>query len=434
MDLEACYDVFEVILLGKRHVTLPDKLEGLFIRLEEIVLANSGENDFEEILKLIMAKLWCEKNETEDYIDSGTSDDTVARVNKLLFEMNKHWKGVLHEDRTKLSPGHVDVCVKLLNNYKLSEYSFQALDAFFEFIVSRTSKGSKGQFFTPRYIIDFCIKIIAPRYHENILDPASGSGAFLLHSYNYYNDHHNSTGHNLWGFDFDEKAVRVSKALMYISGVSQANVHKINSLILPELQENLFIENVASITSIEDCLRINKCGFKKFDIIVTNPPFAGEINESKFLDNYVVAKGKSRIQRDALFIERCIELLNPGGRMAIILPNNKFGSNNWAYLRKWILHHAKIVGVIGLPRNVFMPHTPVKTGILFLQKRKNSVTNIPNEEIFFGISELAGKDSRGNLQYKTDDQAFENVDHDLDEIYKDFKQFISQNYSSWVNE
>ena len=235
---------------------------------------------------------------------------------------------------------------------------------------------------------------------------------------------------DLWGFDFDNTATRVARLLMYVGEVKGAHIHKINSLLKNNVQLSLFEKGLSEIsTTIEDILRIEK---KKrlFDVIITNPPFAGEIIEPDILESYEISCGKPRIERDVLFVERCISLLQPSGRMAIVLPDNIFGSKDNETLRRWIYDICRVVGVVGIPRNAFMPHTAVKTSILFLQKR--NLQRNASEEVFFGISELPGKDSRGNLLFKDESsKTWKNVNHDLDQIAVDFKQFLSNEGIGW---
>ena len=116
--------------------------------------------------------------------------------------------------------------------------------------------------------------------------------------------------------------------------------------------------------------------------------------------------------------------------MAIILPDNIFGSKENEALRRWIYKTCRVVGVVGIPRNAFMPHTAVKTSILFLQKRERKRKLIRRR--FFGISELPGKDSRGNLLFKDDSsKTWKNVHHDLDQIAVEFKAFLSSEGIRW---
>ena len=187
---------------------------------------------------------------------------------------------------------------------------------------------------------------------------------------------------------------------MYVGGVKGAHIHKVNSLLKSNVRASLFEKGLSKISAtIEDILRIEK---KKdlFDVIITNPPFAGEIIEPDILESYEISSGKTRIERDVLFAERCIHLLKPGGRMAIILPDNIFGSKENEALRRWIYKTCRVVGVVGIPRNAFMPHTAVKTSILFLQK-KRAETKLIRRSIFRN-QRTSRKRHRGNLLFKDD--------------------------------
>lgn len=405
--------------MAKRKTTNIDTFDSAYRRLEEVMLANSGENEFEEIFKILLIKLW-EDLHTVNNISS--LDD----ANNILASIDEKWPGVLIEKRLNISGDQLSVCLDVIKSYSFIEDGYEGIDGIFEYIISREKKGAKGQFFTPRYLVDFCVKILNPKLNESILDPAAGSGAFLYHSYL----HGEINGTDLWGFDFDNTAVRVARLLMYVGDVKGVHIHKVNSLLKNDIRVSLFEKGLSDIsTTIEDVLRIEK---KKdlFDVIITNPPFAGEILEPDILESYKISDGKTRIERDVLFVERCISLLKPSGRMAIILPDNIFGSKENETLRRWIYDTCRVVGVVGIPRNAFMPHTAVKTSILFLQKRvlqRNS-----SEEVFFGISELSGKDSRGNLIFKNDgSKTWKNVNHDLDQIADEFKTFLRNQGIGW---
>ena len=392
----------------------------MYRRLEEIMLANSGENEFEEIFKIIIIKLWQDVHGFKDHI-------SLYEANCLLGTIDKVWPGVLDSTNLKITEEQFFVCINIIKEYSFTYEDYEEVDGVFEYIVSREKKGSKGQYFTPRYIIDFCINILNPKYGESILDPASGSGAFLYHAYT----HGNVNGYDLWGFDFDNTVVRISRLLMYIGRITGWHIYKVNSLINMGCLRSNIGNNIGDISpKIEDVLRIEK---KKdlFDIIATNPPFAGEIVEPNILDGYNISAGKNRIERDVLFIERCINLLKKGGRMAIILPDNIFGSKDNEQIRHWIYNMCRIVGIVGIPRNAFMPHTAVKTSILFLEKRREKRKN--SESIFFAISEKPGKDSRGNLIFKNETvKKWKNVDHDLDTIANEFKKFIHSEKIGWL--
>lgn len=405
--------------MANRKKTHFDTFEDIYKRLEEVMLANSGADEFEEIFKLVILKLWDELHKTDSMYNRQQAEKTLSQV-------ETEWPGIVTETSLMITDEQFSVCRDIIKSFDFSATGFEGIDAIFEFIVSKEKKGSKGQFFTPRYIVDFCVDMLNPQKGESILDPASGSGAFLYHSYL----RGNITGQQLWGFDFDSTAVRVARLLFHVGGIDSFHIHKVNSLLQPSKQGTICPSINELSTTIEDVKRIEK---KKdlFDVIITNPPFAGEIIEPEILDNYEIASEKKRMERDVLFLERCIKLLNEGGRMAIILPDSVFGNNENEHIRRWVNAECRIVGVVGIPRNAFMPHTPVKTSILFVKKRdKNKSSN--EEAIFFGICEKPGKDSRGKIIYKSDnDCTWKNVDHDLDDVAKQFKLFIKDNDIGW---
>jgi type I restriction enzyme M protein len=152
------------------------------------------------------------------------------------------------------------------------------------------------------------------------------------------------------------------------------------------------------------------------------------VRERSFLDTYALSKGRDKVERDVLFIERCLDLLRPGGRMAMVLPHNKFAAESYSHVREHILQRGRILAVVGLGRNTFLPHTHQKASILFLQKHAQRVTAMDDTSpIFFAISEKEGKNSRGQPVFKPDrrpSQApdpWSDMDHDLDEILSQYQ-------------
>ena len=164
--------------MAKRHSTRTGHLELLFLRLEELVLANSGEDEFEEILKLLIAKLWDERNQLGQFRDQGDADRTSLAINNLLQQAVRAWPGVLDESNSRLTPGHVAICVDALSRHTLSEESLEVLDGFFEFLVAKGTKGAKGQFFTPRPVVEFCVRMLKPNRRKPCSTRPAGPAAF----------------------------------------------------------------------------------------------------------------------------------------------------------------------------------------------------------------------------------------------------------------
>jgi len=427
--------------MSKRHTHRVGNLESLFIRLEELVLANSGEDEFEEIFKLLIAKLWDERSPKPGRFKEGRSEsDTFESVLALIREAEAGWPGIFDAGTTPLlTPDHLHICVQALTKHTLSDAGLAVMDSFFEFLVSKGAKGSKGQYFTPRHVVEFCVRMLRPRQGETVLDPACGSGGFLIHALNSVlpagglgseSALRNYCISKIWGFDLDLRAVRVAKALMVLAGGGSANIIHLNSLQKPETvgQGLLALESdTAPTLTIEDVCRSRMRHFRGFDLILTNPPFAGEVREGPILDAYKLARGRPRVERDVLFLERCIELLRPGGRMAIVLPHNKFATEAFGHIRQWLLRKARILAVVGLGRNTFLPHTHQKASILFAQKNDEEGPQPKDGKIFFAVSERAGKDSKGQFIYrpaaKDGEPAWDRIDQDLSEIVDGFQEF-----------
>jgi type I restriction enzyme M protein len=436
--------------MAKRHWNREGDLESLFVRLEELVLANSGEDEFEEVFKLLIAKLWDERSGKASRFNALSSEsDTFDAICGLLREAEKGWPGILgSEARPNLTPEHLQVCVEALARHSIGGNDLQVLDGFFEFLVSRGAKGSKGQYFTPRHVVDLCVRMLQPTKEEIVCDPGCGSGGFLLHALSYVRENEQLTEacvrqycrKNVWGFDIDGRAVRVAKALMLLAGDEKANIIRLNSLLRPDMGGLFPVgskgkksgEPDSSLT-IEDVCRSQRRRHAGFDVILTNPPFAGEVREQHILDGYEVSRGKSRVERDVLFIERCVELLRPGGRLAIVLPHNKFAGSAFHSVREWVLDEARILGAVGLGRNTFLPHTHQKASVLFLQRRKKGERASKDERIFFGISEKEGKDSKGRFLLRDGGSANDGVwlcvDHDFEKIVAEFREFMEEEAS-----
>jgi type I restriction enzyme M protein len=426
----------------------PGDWESVFGRLEELVLANSGEDEFQEIFKLLIAKLFDEMHGGEEgasFAIGSTSRATAESVNSLLSRVSDDWPAILEgPPRTRLSDEHVSVCVEALQGYSLLDTNVEVLDGVFEYLVSKASKGAKGQYFTPRHVIDCCVRILAPQPGERIADPACGSGGFLVHALTYEREHSpngvvQADGRNLWGFDFDRRSIQVAKALMLVAGARESNLFRVNSLLTPQATVSLLgsadLDPTEPRLTIEDVLRTRTRGHVGFDIILTNPPFAGEIREGHILETYELARRQRSIERDVLFLERCVDLLRPGGRLAIVLPHNKFASQSWSYAREWLLKRMQVVAVLGLGRNTFMPHTSQKTSVLVGVKRSKVLRSVPDEEILFLISEKDGKDSRGRVIERSgtnaEDPSWIRTDHDLDALVTLFREFAVRIGLGW---
>jgi hypothetical protein len=193
--------------------------------------------------------------------------------------------------------------------------------------------------------------------------------------------------------------------------------------------------------------------YLNFDLLMTNPPFAGEITDSGLLRQYEFAKKngklKQKVERHLLFIERSLDALRPGGRMAIVLPQGIFNNTNMEWLRLWLFEKARILAVVGLEGNTFKLPAPAKgtgtkTSVLFLQKWEEDQKPLEDYPIFMAVSKKSGKDNSGDYIFvnemgkrvKSNSGIFEaheklRLDDDLDEIAEEFIKFAEKEKLEW---
>ena len=421
--------------------------------LEDKVLANSGGDSFEEVFKLIFAKLYDEwyvgyhsdnRNENLRFYNAGESNTELKeKIRDLFRSANERWEGVFPEGADiTLTPSHLAVCVGYLERIKLLNSNLDVVDDAFEFLINKVSKGEKGQYFTPRYVIDMCVKMLDPGQMEYMIDTAAGSSGFPIHTIFHVwkkilaaknkKQSHLFTGgrkpreceeyvaKRVFAIDFDERAVRVSRALNVIAGDGESNVLHLNTLNYPgwsdemtEAWQNIYNQGKKGLYKLRKEREDNRDYL--FDIVMANPPFAGDINEGGIIQLYELGRKiaesdgerrrmgwRKKVSRHILFIERNLQFLKPGGRMAIVLPQGVFNNATNYAERAFIAEHCRILGVVGLHVNTFKPHTGVKTSVLFVQKWNDDEKAGPlcprtdNYNIFFATMQKQGKRNNGN--------------------------------------
>lgn len=423
-------------VLQKDKISLKDKIKDL----EDEVLANAGVDVFEECFKLIFAKLYDEfmSGQTPtrflEFTNAGRTEFKLKEAIQELFDKaNKKWKGVFEENaKIMLSPSHLSICVASLQNVKLFNSNLEVVDDAFEYLMSKSSKGEKGQYFTPRYVIEMCVRMLNPHQNEKMIDTACGSSGFPVHTIFYVWDkmadkegrpkgelfsldqkpyaYTEYVKDNIFAIDFDEKAVRVARTLNLIAGDGHTNVLHLNTLDYDRWDETAKQDDWMRIYSegfyrLKDLRRGKGYQEFNFDIVMANPPFAGDIKETRILGHYELGKNtagkmQNKVGRDVLFIERNLDFLKPGGRMAVVLPQGRFNNSSDRYIRDMIAERCRILAVVGLHGNTFKPHTGTKTSVLFLQKWDDELC--PKKEdynIFFATQQKQGKDTSGDKIY-----------------------------------
>lgn len=340
--------------------------------IEEVVLATSGEDAFELVLAVAAARVLERTN---------ASALSIARVARAHPELSI----TLPREVDEALVARVDLL--LARALEGGDARLQALDAVFESLVPRVAKGDKGQFFTPRHVVDFVVRALAPKSREVVVDPACGSGAFLAHA-------RAAAAVKTFGSDVDPRAIRVARLVALSQGRDPATIVRADGLRGGHLPAA--------------------------HVVATNPPFAGRADATGFEVSGVVRTP----ERDVLFLERALGLLRPGGRLGIVLPYNKAAGAAFTSLRRWLVARARVFAVVGLPRETFLPHTAQRTFVLFAKKRALRDQPRDDERAMFVVSDRAGKDSGGDPIARSDGGA--GLDHDLDEVLAELAPFLAK--------
>lgn len=393
---------------------------------------------FGELCKLIFVKISDEqkpRKKGEPYqfqIKTHEPSSRLAERINALYNEQKIKDPEVFTESIKVDDRVLRTVVSHLEAINLNKTDLDVKGVAFEQFMDGFFKGDFGQYFTPRPIIEFCVKMMKPKQDWDVLDPSCGSGGFLLHTLDYmrnqagdyfdksaqpveyFNYWHDFAAKHLYGIEINDEIARVAKMNMIVHDDGHTNVISHDAL-----------------ESIDKMHEHNK-GFveNRFDLVLTNPPFGSIINfaEKPYLSMYelgnsIDAKGKRKPRKnqssEVLFIERICQFLKPGvGKAAIVLPDGILTNSSMQYVRDYILEKFQLLAVVSLPQCAFSHFgAGVKASIIFVRKRFSDENANENEAIFMAAPELIGYDATGR---KTDSQL-----DDIVEKYEEFKKDAS---------
>lgn len=449
-------------LLKQTKAFTRDEFSKLLFKCHNIIRNNdklSPEAAFDEISKILFIKIRYERSNEDGQIFSAERFNTLKKnrdeYNKEmqikdakpfyqhLFDLTKQEFANDHlfepSDIIKIRENSFEQIVKELEIYNLSTTSDDVKGIAFEKFLGRTFRGELGQFFTPRTIVEFMVKVLDPQEGEYVCDPCCGSGGFLINAFEYVRAKIEE--------DIEKQKELIKKqfyteAYEQLSEAQKEEVDAKVSDVFSKLNHELDINNAnGRLRSLSfDCiygtdanprmartakmnmimhgdghggvhhhdglLNVNGIFENRFDVILTNPPFGAHIDKElkitdadKFTDQAKIEAYKNRYGAayeealkqvndhigdsllslyetgkmsgltEVLFIERCLNLLKPGGRMGIVLPEGVLNNTNLQKIRDFVESKAKLLLVVSIPQDVFMASgATVKPSLLFLKK------------------------------------------------------------------
>ena len=400
----------------------------------------------QQLINIIFCKIYDEKYTPQNEIVSfrfGLDEDPKEVENRIFDIFRKvkiAYQEVLSEDDAiNLDSDSLLYVVGELQNYCLLDADRDVIADAFEVFIGRALKGSQGQFFTPRNVIQLMIKFLDPKENERIIDPACGSGGFLIealkHVWKEIDDQgeklnwpldithkakQNFASKNIFGIDKDSFLSKVAKAYMTLVGDGSSSVVCDDSLETTEKWNNTTRQLIELGT---------------FDVVVTNPPFgkdiavkgASKLSQFDLAHKWKFNRSSNSWERGSLkdketppklFIDRCLQLLKDGGRLGIVLPETYFHAPTAKYIIDYLMKNNNILAVIDLPHNTFRPNCNAKTIAIVVEK------NRPQRTIVMGVAEEMGHDHRGApiFRYSKKHERFtDKIWDDIGLIIKEFQ-------------
>lgn len=273
--------------------------------------------------------------------------------------------------------------VKYLEPYKLDSLGVDVKGAAYEELLRDTfEKNANQQYFTPRHLMDFIVELAAPTPDSVVCDPAAGSGGFLVGALSYVAEHFDGATPRVCGVDIDERMAWVARINVFLHGGDPSA-----------------ISHVSGAGSLRPLAQIQKVLPKAgFTTIITNPPFGSDMTDAESLQSFATGRGRGTRRRGVLFIERCIELLKPGGTLAVVIDDSILNLDGNADIRNMIRSKTIVEAVISLPDVTFMPYSTAKSSVLLLRKRSGD--NSVQGPVFMADVEHVGNRPNGDPLYR----------------------------------
>jgi len=328
---------------------------------------------FDEMSKLMFAKYWDEllytKNGAPYAFQIGTkeSEKVVADRVRTVYQHAREQKVDVFGEDLKAPDHVVYLVVDLLEDISLKKTDLDAKGRAFETFLGEIFRGKMGQYFTKREIVTFMVNMLDPDWNDWVVDPACGSGGFLLYAWDHVHkrlvrdyagdrdailrlDWEFSHKH-IFGVEINDRIARIAMMDMVIHEDGSSNIVCADSLgpwdIFPQ----------------------DKIAEGHFSMCLTNPPFGAVVNRQVDLRRFQLGEGRPSQKTEILFVERCLQLLKPGGKLGIVLPDGILTNSSLDYVRKFIEGNARILAVVSLPSYAFVPAgAGVKASLLFLRK------------------------------------------------------------------
>mgnify|MGYP002768258915 FL=1 len=446
----------DIGLFKRRDLKRTHNLKSVFNSIRNYLAANNTgitlDTEFvSQIINLIFCKIYDERfKRPDDMVDFRAGiDENVEDVSKRIVSIfdlvkAKYPDVFTASDVITLSDSSIAYIAGELQQYCLVESERDVIADAFETFISPSLRGGQGQFFTPRNVVKLLVSLVNPGRKDRLIDPACGSGGFLIESLRHVWNQVQKEGQGLGWPDREIFADQQEIAIKNFRGIDKENflskTTKAYMAILGDGRGGIFCENSLENMKKWSIKAQTQIVAGSFNVVLTNPPYGSKlkIDDQSILKQYDLGhqwktlKGeKASVKTEkplsdqtpqVLFIERCLELLAPGGRLGIVAPESMFCNPSHKYIMNYVEQHARIDAVISMPENLFQPHTHAKTCVVLMTKFGTQNHQVdPEHKIFMAVAKWCGHDSRG-LEIPYDDIPL------IQDRYEKFKSGVELSY------
>lgn len=446
----------DIGLFKRRDLKRTHNLKSVFNSIRNYLAANNTgitlDTEFvSQIINLIFCKIYDERfKRPDDMVDFRAGiDENVEDVSKRIVSIfdlvkAKYPDVFTASDVITLSDSSIAYIAGELQQYCLVESERDVIADAFETFISPSLRGGQGQFFTPRNVVKLLVSLVNPGRKDRLIDPACGSGGFLIESLRHVWNQVQKEGQELGWPDREIFADQQEIAIKNFRGIDKENflskTTKAYMAILGDGRGGIFCENSLENMKKWSIKAQTQIVAGSFNVVLTNPPYGSKlkIDDQSILKQYDLGhqwktlKGeKASVKTEkplsdqtpqVLFIERCLELLAPGGRLGIVAPESMFCNPSHKYIMNYVEQHARIDAVISMPENLFQPHTHAKTCVVLMTKFGTQNHQVdPEHKIFMAVAKWCGHDSRG-LEIPYDDIPL------IQDRYEKFKSGVELSY------
>jgi type I restriction enzyme M protein len=415
--------------------------------LDKVVAQDSNvtrrEEQLDQLCNLILLKLDSDKhgkmdiNAETEFRTLATESATGEYIRRLFDGFNEVYPDIFitkADKELRFSNSTLYDCVEMIAPLRILDASADAASIAFQVLRSAALKQEEGQYFTPTPVIKAAIKLMDVTLSDLIIDPACGTGGFLIQCLlelkRRYPEQEKETSRwaqlHLFGIDKDAIGIKLTKAIMQILDDGSAHCVRGDS-ILTHLWRSKYQH-----------LMSNQFKDNRFTKVFTNPPFGAPL-KIKYSDakkaglsitDYI--EPNKDIELGLAMFNRCCDLLKIGGRMCIVLPETYFFSPSYRYVRDWMKSRLKPICVANVPMEAFQGFCRAKTNLYVFEKTPTNDANFvsPDDKVTFLNPQTCGIYKNGSTRYKVDKagQRIAEEDNELLEMannYRNGSSFIT---------